>query len=307
MNVNSGVRLKLKGNKSIERIVLSSEEPLAGQVSVVASYGKEPIATAVESTASKTVELLCDGVQLSNDVATDFIISFIPGEKSISVTIYDTEGGYMQKTVKSTWGRSKINSGEYEYIPENSILKDLKAAFKNGGEYKLPMDVTVPEGLVITQGKTLNLDLNGYTLTSTAKLSGSNGCIQTTGSELNISNGKIVGNAGYLFVTNVEFLSRGIMERCGNAILVKVNQIGTLTETFDAIEMAHRNGFSAIISHRSGETEDTTIADIAVATNSGQIKTGSLSRSERTAKYNQLLRIEEQLCSHKVYGYGLGK
>ena len=202
MNVNSGVRLKLKGNKSIERIVLSSEEPLAGQVSVVASYGKEPIATAVESAASKTVELLCDGVQLSNDVATDFIISFIPGEKSISVTIYDTEGGYMQKTVKSTWRRSKINSGEYEYIPENSILKDLKAAFKNGGEYKLPMDVTVPEGLVITQGKTLNLDLNGYTLTSTAKLSGSNGCIQTTGSELNISNGKIVGNAGYLFVTN---------------------------------------------------------------------------------------------------------
>lgn len=110
-----------------------------------------------------------------------------------------------------------------------------------------------------------------------------------------------------LFVTNVEFLSRGIMERCGNAILIKVNQIGTLTETFDAIEMAHRNGYSAIISHRSGETEDTTIADIAVATNSGQIKTGSLSRSERTAKYNQLLRIEEQLCSHKVYGYGLGK
>lgn len=106
-----------------------------------------------------------------------------------------------------------------------------------------------------------------------------------------------------LFVTNVEFLSRGIMERCGNAILVKVNQIGTLTETFDAIEMAHRHGYSAIISHRSGETEDTTIADIAVATNSGQIKTGSLSRSDRMAKYNQLLRIEEQLCSQKVYGY----
>lgn len=106
-----------------------------------------------------------------------------------------------------------------------------------------------------------------------------------------------------LFVTNVEFLSRGISERCGNAILVKVNQIGTLTETFAAIEMAQRNGYSTIISHRSGETEDTTIADIAVATNSGQIKTGSASRTDRMAKYNQLLRIEEGLCSQAEYGY----
>lgn len=106
-----------------------------------------------------------------------------------------------------------------------------------------------------------------------------------------------------LFVTNVEFLSRGISERCGNAILVKVNQIGILTETFAAIEMAQRNGYSTIISHRSGETEDTTIADIAVATNSGQIKTGSASRTDRMAKYNQLLRIEEGLCSQAEYGY----
>lgn len=110
-----------------------------------------------------------------------------------------------------------------------------------------------------------------------------------------------------LFVTNVEFLSRGIAERCGNAILVKVNQIGTLTETLDAIEMAQRNGYATIISHRSGETEDTTIADIAVATNSGQIKTGSLSRSDRMAKYNQLLRIEEQLASQAIYGYPIIK
>ena len=108
-----------------------------------------------------------------------------------------------------------------------------------------------------------------------------------------------------LFVTNVEFLSRGIIEKCGNAILIKVNQIGTLTETFDAIELAQRNGYNTIISHRSGETEDATIADIAVATNSGQIKTGSLSRSDRIAKYNQLLRIEEQLSSQAAYGYGV--
>lgn len=98
-----------------------------------------------------------------------------------------------------------------------------------------------------------------------------------------------------LFVTNVEYLSKGIRTGCGNAILIKLNQIGTLTETLEAISMARDNGYKAIISHRSGETEDTTIADLAVATNSGQIKTGSLSRSERTAKYNRLLKIEEEL------------
>ena len=106
-----------------------------------------------------------------------------------------------------------------------------------------------------------------------------------------------------LFVTNVEFLSRGIKEGCGNSILIKVNQIGSLTEPLNAIEMAHRHGYTTVTSHRSGETEDATIADIAVATNSGQIKTGSLSRSDRMAKYNQLLRIEEELGDRAVYGY----
>jgi enolase len=98
-----------------------------------------------------------------------------------------------------------------------------------------------------------------------------------------------------LFVTNTERLTRGIEEGCGNSILIKPNQIGTLTETLNAIETAHSHGFTAIVSHRSGETEDTTIADLAVATDTGQIKTGSASRSDRVAKYNQLLRIEEQL------------
>ena len=106
-----------------------------------------------------------------------------------------------------------------------------------------------------------------------------------------------------LFVTNVDFLSKGIELGCGNSILIKVNQIGSLTETLDAIEMAHRAGFTSVTSHRSGETEDSTIADIAVATNSGQIKTGSLSRSDRMAKYNQLLRIEEELGELAIYGY----
>lgn len=106
-----------------------------------------------------------------------------------------------------------------------------------------------------------------------------------------------------LFVTNVHFLSMGIQKQCANSILIKVNQIGTLTETMNTIEMAHRHGYTTITSHRSGETEDSTIADIAVATNSGQIKTGSLSRSDRMAKYNQLLRIEEELGENAVYGY----
>ena len=111
-----------------------------------------------------------------------------------------------------------------------------------------------------------------------------------------------------LFVTNVQYLKKGIEMGCANSILIKVNQIGTLTETLDAIDMAHRAGYTSVTSHRSGETEDATIADIAVATNSGQIKTGSLSRSDRMAKYNQLLRIEEELGdSAQFYGLKFSK
>jgi len=113
---------------------------------------------------------------------------------------------------------------------------------------------------------------------------------------------QIVGDD--FFVTNTQLLARGIAEGCTNSILIKVNQIGTLTETLEAIEMAHRAGFTSVISHRSGETEDATIADIAVATNAGQIKTGSASRSDRIAKYNQLLRIEEELGGDALYGPG---
>jgi enolase len=105
-----------------------------------------------------------------------------------------------------------------------------------------------------------------------------------------------------LFVTNVNFLRKGIERGVANSILIKVNQIGTLTETLDSIELAKENGYTSVISHRSGETEDTTIADIAVGTNAGQIKTGSLSRTDRVAKYNQLLRIEEELGDNAIYG-----
>jgi enolase len=105
-----------------------------------------------------------------------------------------------------------------------------------------------------------------------------------------------------LFVTNTKFLQKGIDLGVANSILVKVNQIGSLTETLDAVELAKENGYTSVLSHRSGETEDTTIADIAVATNCGQIKTGSMSRSDRIAKYNQLLRIEEMLGNRAIYG-----
>ncbi|WP_009962415.1 phosphopyruvate hydratase [Verrucomicrobium spinosum] len=114
------------------------------------------------------------------------------------------------------------------------------------------------------------------------------------------ANTQLVGDD--LFVTNVEFLRKGIDQGVANSILVKVNQIGSLTETFDSVELAHRHGYTAVLSHRSGETEDSTIADLAVATNCGQIKTGSLSRSDRIAKYNQLLRIEEELGDYAIYG-----
>ena len=106
-----------------------------------------------------------------------------------------------------------------------------------------------------------------------------------------------------IFVTNVEYLAKGIKLDCANSILIKLNQIGTLTETLNCVEMAHRANYTTVISHRSGETEDSTIADFAVAVNSGQIKTGSLSRSDRIAKYNQLLRIEEELGDTAIYGY----
>ena len=105
-----------------------------------------------------------------------------------------------------------------------------------------------------------------------------------------------------MFVTNPKRLEKGILSDVANSILIKVNQIGTLSETLDAVEMAHKNGYTAVISHRSGETEDTTIADIAVAVNAGQIKTGAPSRTDRVAKYNRLLRIESAIVNTSTYG-----
>jgi len=189
------------------------------------------------------------------------------------------------------------------------VMKSIdKAGFKPGKDVVLALDVAATEfykdGIYSLngEGKALNSDqmvdyyadlCKRYPIVSIEDGMSEDDWDGWTALTKKLPNVQIVGDD--LFVTNVERLQRGIDEDAGNAILVKVNQIGTLTETLDAVSTAQRNSFNVVISHRSGETEDTTIADLAVATNAGQIKTGSLSRSDRLAKYNQLLRIEEEL------------
>ncbi|MEC8719691.1 MAG: phosphopyruvate hydratase, partial [Verrucomicrobiota bacterium] len=202
----------------------------------------------------------------------------------------------------------------------DAILKAIKAAgYKSGKEIFLALDVASSEfydakskRYVFKKSsgeKVSGADLVAYYDELTRKypiISIEDGCAENDWKTWKLLTDKIgdrvqlVGDD--LFVTNVKFLQRGINEGVGNSILVKVNQIGSLTETLDAVELAQENRYSAVISHRSGETEDATIADIAVATNAGQIKTGSLSRSDRLAKYNQLIRIEQMLGRHAVYG-----
>jgi enolase len=202
----------------------------------------------------------------------------------------------------------------------DSILKAVKAAgYKAGKEIFLALDVASSEFYDAkskkyvfkksTGEKVSGSDLVAYYDELTRKypiISIEDGCDENDWKTWKLLTDKIgdrvqlVGDD--LFVTNVKFLQQGIDEGVGNSILVKVNQIGSLTETLDAVELAQENNYTAVISHRSGETEDATIADIAVATNAGQIKTGSLSRSDRLAKYNQLLRIEQILGRHAIYG-----
>ena len=147
-NLLSGMNVKIKGDVSISKIVLTSADlALAGPATVVAAYGKAPVVTVEESTALNTVELVCDGVQLNSEEATEFHATFAPCSGKITVTIYDTEGGYMTRTTKATdFTRNDIfQLPELTYVAEHSIQKDLANAFKNGGEYTLPMDVTVSE------------------------------------------------------------------------------------------------------------------------------------------------------------------
>lgn len=202
----------------------------------------------------------------------------------------------------------------------DAILKAVKdAGYKAGKEIFLALDVASSEFYDAktkkyvfkksTGEKVSGADLVAYYDELTRKypiISIEDGCAENDWKTWKLLTDKIgdrvqlVGDD--LFVTNVKFLQQGIDEGVGNSILVKVNQIGSLTETLDAVELAQENNYTAVISHRSGETEDATIADIAVATNAGQIKTGSLSRSDRLAKYNQLLRIEQILGRHAIYG-----
>jgi enolase len=226
-------------------------------------------------------------------------------KKGLSTAVGD-EGGFAPK-LESTEGAIEV------------ILQAIKdAGYKAGKEIFLALDVASSEfynkngtyTFKKSSGKTLSGDelINFYVKLCNQYpiISIEDGCAEgdwTNWKKLTDKLGDKVQLVGDdLFVTNVKFLQRGIESGTANSILVKVNQIGSLTETLDAVELAQDNDYTAVISHRSGETEDATIADIAVATNAGQIKTGSLSRTDRVAKYNQLLRIEQMLGKNAVYG-----
>ncbi len=225
--------------------------------------------------------------------------------KGLSTAVGD-EGGFAPK----------LDSAEAAI--EVILAATKNAGYKAGKEIFLALDVASSEFYTGNQNyvfkKSSGQKLTGDQLVDFyARLCGKypiisieDGCAESdwaTWKKLTVKLGDKVQLVGDdLFVTNVKFLQRGIDTGTANSILVKVNQIGSLTETLDAVELAKENGYTAVLSHRSGETEDATIADLAVATNCGQIKTGSLSRSDRTAKYNQLLRIEQLLGSNAVYG-----
>jgi enolase len=241
---------------------------------------------------------------------------------------YGTEVFHALKAVLKDRGLSTAIGDEGGFAPkldsafdalETIALAVKKAGFKLGKDIFIGLDVASSEFYDVkskkyvfkkSDGSKKTVDeLIAYYQSLQAKypiISIEDGCSENDWAgwkKLTIAMGKdtqLVGDD--LFVTNTSFLQRGIDEGTANSILVKVNQIGTLTETLDAIELAKEHAYTAVISHRSGETEDTTIADIAVATNAGQIKTGSLCRTDRVAKYNQLLRIEEELGDNAVYG-----
>jgi enolase len=227
-------------------------------------------------------------------------------EKGLATAVGD-EGGFAPKLASTEAALDVI------------ALAVKTAGYKLGKDINLALDVAASEFYVKEKNRYVFKKSDGRSLTGdqmvafyaalVAKypiVSIEDGCAEgdwTTWKKLTDAIGsstQLVGDD--LFVTNTAFLKKGIETGTANSILVKVNQIGSLTETFDAVEMAKEAGYTAVISHRSGETEDVTIADIAVATNAGQIKTGSLCRTDRVAKYNQLLRIEEELGASAIYG-----
>jgi enolase len=239
-----------------------------------------------------------------------------------------TETFHALKSVLKKRGLSTAVGDEGGFAPKldsaeaaiEAILQAVKdAGYKAGSDMFLALDVASSEFYDKASSqyifkKSTGRKLSGEELVSfygelTGKypiVSIEDGCAENDWKTWKLLTDKLGGKVQLvgddLFVTNVKFLQRGITEGVANSILVKVNQIGSLTETLDAVELAQENDYTAVISHRSGETEDATIADIAVATNAGQIKTGSLSRTDRVAKYNQLLRIEQALGRNAVYG-----
>jgi len=251
----------------------------------------------------KGFDTFSDGLQAITEIF--HALTAVLKGKGLSTAVGD-EGGFAPK----------LDSAEAAI--EVILAATKNAGYKAGKEIFLALDVASSEFYTGNQNyvfkKSSGQKLTGDQLVDFyAKLCGKypiisieDGCAEsdwTTWKKLTDKLGDKVQLVGDdLFVTNVKFLQRGIDTGTANSILVKVNQIGSLTETLDAVELAKENGYTAVLSHRSGETEDATIADLAVATNCGQIKTGSLSRSDRTAKYNQLLRIEQLLGSNAVYG-----
>lgn len=241
---------------------------------------------------------------------------------------YGVEIFHSLKSVLHDRGLSTAVGDEGGFAPHLKSAEDAldcislaveKAGFRLGDDIAFALDVASSEfynpetGLYVfkksDQSERTASDLTDYYLELQKKypiVSIEDGCAENDWEGWKILTERLGGSTQLvgddLFVTNVEFLQEGILQNVANSILVKVNQIGSLTETLDTVELAMDNRYTAVISHRSGETEDTTIADIAVATNAGQIKTGSLSRSDRMAKYNQLLRIEEALGEDAIYG-----
>ncbi len=239
-----------------------------------------------------------------------------------------TETFHALKSVLKKRGLSTAVGDEGGFAPRlesteaaiEAILQAVKdAGYKAGKEIFLALDVAASEFYDAPSGryvfkKSTGRKLSGEELIAFyGELAGKyplisleDGCAENDWKTWKLLTDKLGGELQLvgddLFVTNVKFLRKGIDQGIANSILVKVNQIGSLTETLDAVQLAQRNGYTAVISHRSGETEDATIADISVATNAGQIKTGSLSRTDRVAKYNQLLRIEQLLGKNAIYG-----
>jgi enolase len=252
----------------------------------------------------KGFDSFSDGLQAITEIF--HALKSVLKKKGLSTTVGD-EGGFAPK----------LDSAEAAIEVILQATKD--AGYKAGKQIFLALDVASSEfydakaGIYVfkksTGRKLTGEELVGFYADLVGRypiISIEDGCAENDWKTWKILTDKLGGKIQLvgddLFVTNVKFLRRGIEEGVGNSILVKVNQIGSLTETLDAVELAQENSYTAVISHRSGETEDATIADIAVATNAGQIKTGSLSRTDRVAKYNQLLRIEQLLGRNAIYG-----